>query len=647
MTRLRIFLVSLAVAMSLVGSASAPPARAAGSGVDPSDVVFVFDFSTSMRLPKGNTKANATAKALDILAGKIRAIQQKLIKKSPIIHMLHFANAVDEVPGCETVKTNNPLGVEKFADCLELVADEYRGNLSSWNDLGIAVQDGTNYGVAFDKAFSLMQGGSNKRPAVVFFTDGLNLPDDKQPPEDWIDSIVSSAESENLNPRAILPVGLALTGKPVADLEELYAKGTNLLKCNEEVGGEIVSWPRVNFSSAASAAEAIAQAFSRVVCVDVVTPDAPEDVEAITDGESTTVTWGDLPKGSIDAEGYEVICGGVSETVGAGSSSAVLPIGDAKDCTVASTITNAEGDEVSGTPSEKVPVISPPQPPQKPSVSPGDSSIGAETKPGEGADGKPADGGAPIDGYKWECTDVATGQPVASAESTGTEATVTGVSNGSEYTCSATAVNKAGESKPSEQSDSVKPCSGILGCNPWLLPLLILLLIAAIIAAILFALWLWRERTRGYVTAIIDGHPAFNLNRGPQTGFSFVGTSADGVINGAQRDIQSTAHVSIQNLGGDRFKWSDRTTGTSGVVERGGTFSVADPSGGTHQIRLRAFGRRPKNMGSSITWGADPAGAVGGPDWGGSGATAAGWGSTSTGWDEPGTGGTSGGGGWG
>jgi hypothetical protein len=646
MTRLRIILVSLAVALSLVSSSVAPAARAAGSGVDPSDVVFVFDFSTSMRLPKGNTKANATAKALDILAGKIRAIEQKLIKKSPIIHMLHFANAVDAVPGCETIKTDNPKGVEKFAECLELVAREYRGNLNTWESLGIEVQDGTNYGVAFEEAFSLMEGGSNRRPAVIFFTDGLNLPNDEQPPKNWIDSIISAADSKGLDPRAILPVGLALSGKPVSDLEELYDKGTNLLKCNEEANGDEVSWPRVNFSSASSAAEAIAQAFSRVVCVDIVTPDAPEDVEAITDGESTTVTWGDLPKGSIDAEGYEVICGEVRETVGAGSNSAVLPIGDAKDCTVASTVTNAEGDEVSGTPSEKVPVISPPQPPKKPSVSPGDGSIGAETKPGEGTDGKPADGGTPITGYKWECTDVATGQPVASAESTGAEATVTGVSNGSEYTCSATAVNKAGESKPSEQSDSVKPCGGFFECNPWALPLLILLLIAAAIAAALLAAYVARQRTRGYVEATVDAHPPINLNRGPETGFSFVSTTTDGGINGVQRDIQPSANVAVKNLGGDRFKWTDRTSGATGIVERGGTFSVGDPNGGTHQVRLRSFATRPKS-GPSGTWGGDPAGDAGGSPWSGGGTPTAGWGSTPTGWDDPGTGGTSGGGGWG
>jgi hypothetical protein len=644
MTRLRIALVSLAVALSLVSSSVAPAARAAGSGVDPSDVVFVFDFSTSMRLPKGNTKANATAKALDILAGKIRAIEQKLIKKSPVIHMLHFANAVDAVPGCETVKTNSASGVEDFAQCLELVADEYRGSLAEWTNLGIEVQDGTNYGVAFDKAFSLMEGGSNKRPAVVFFTDGLNLPNDEQPPKDWIESIVSAADSKGLNPRAILPVGLTLSGKqPIVDLGKLYKDGTNLLKCNEKAGGEIVSWPRVNFSTAASAAEAIAQAFSRVVCVDIVTPDAPEGIAAISDGESTTVTWGDLPKGSIDSEGYEVICGEASKTVGAGSNSAVLPIGDAEECTVASKGTNAEGDEVTGTPSDPVSVISPPQPPKKPSVSPGDSSIGAETRPAEGADGKPADGGTPITGYKWECIDAATGQPVASAESRGTQATVTGVSNGSEYTCSATAVNKAGESKPSEQSDSVKPCNGILECNPWIAPLLFLALLLALILILLLFIYWWYQRTRGFVTATIDSNRPLALLRGPTTGFSFVSTTVDSAINGARIERSSVQHVAIENKGSERFKWTDNVSKASGTVERGGTFQVADPAGGNHQIRLRAYSAQTSDP-TAISW---SLAAVGNEqaDWGGGSSSDSGWGEATSSWEAPATGsqGTSGG----
>jgi hypothetical protein len=645
MTRLRIALVSLAVALSLVSSSVAPAARAAGSGVDPSDVVFVFDFSTSMR----GSKAVNTAKSLDLLAAQILGIEQKLIKSGPTVHMLHFADEVASVPDCGTISVTSKSGVQKFASCLKVVAAEYRGTLNQWIALDIDVKGGTNYGVAFEEAFKILAVKKLKRPAVVFFTDGENLPGDKKPQPDWIDDIVNGATAQGIDPRAVLPVGLSITkGSAQKDLAELYDKGTNLTKCGGTSAEQRISWPRVNFPNAKSAADAIIQAFSRVACVDILTPDAPTNVEAITDGSSTTVTWGDLPAGSIPSDGYQVTCGTEEPvSVGKNDRSATVPTGTAETCSVASVAIDETGEEMPSNDPTEATVIRPPQPPQKPSVSPGDSSIGAETKPGEGADGKPADGGAPIDGYKWECTDVATGQPAATAESGGAETSITGVSNGSEYTCSATAVNKAGESKPSEQSDSVKPCSGLLGCNPWVLPLLILLVIAAVIAAALLAWYLWRQRTRGYVVATIDAHPPVNLNRGPQTGLSFVSTTADGGINGAQRDIQPSANVAIQNLGGDRFKWSDRTTGTSGVVERGGTFSVGDPSGGTHQIRLRAFATRPKNMGSSISWGADPAGGGGGSPWGGGGTTTAGWGGTSTGWDDPGTGGTSGGGGWG
>ena len=640
--------MSLAVALSLVGSSAAPAARAAGSGVQPSDVVFVFDFSGSMYVGGAKSKAKATAGALDQLAVQIRAIKLKLKQTNLKVHMIHFADDAAPVPGCGTITASTSEGVEIFAKCLEYVANEYRGTEEEWLNLGIDINGGTNYAAAFDAAFAFLKSNKTDRPAVVFFTDGENLPGNKPAAPGWIENIVESARSAGVTPRAILPVGLSISkAKAVNSLLELYEKGTDLKKCNESGLGQRISWPKVNFPTAKSAADAIAQAFSRVACIDILTPDSPSSATAITDGSSTSVTWGDLPDDSIPADGFKVTCGTETVNVGAGERSATVQTGDADECSVTSTAIDETGASVPSNSPRKAIVVRPPSPPQKPSVSPGDSSIGAETKPGEGADGKPADGGDPISGYKWECTDVATGQPAATAESGGAETSITGVSNGSEYTCSATAVNKAGESKPSEQSDSVKPCSGLLGCNPWVLPLLILLLIAAVIAAALLAAWLYRQRTRGYVTATIDGHPAFNLNRGPQTGLSFVSTSADGVINGAQRDIQSTANVSIQNLGGDRFKWSDRTTGTSGVVERGGTFSVGDPSGGTHQIRLRAFAARPKNMGSSISWGADPVGDAGGSPWGGGSTPTAGWGGTSTGWDDPGTGGTSGGGGWG
>ena len=644
MTRLRIALASLAVALSLVGSSVAPAARAAGSGVEPSDVVFVFDFSTSMR----GSKAINTAKSLDLLAAQILDIEQKLIKSGPTVHMLHFADEVKSVPDCETISVTTKPGVKKFSDCLKVVAAEYRRTLKQWIALDIDVEGGTNYGVAFKEAFRVLAVNKVNRPAVVFFTDGENLPADKDPQPGWITDIVDDAMAQGITPRAILPVGLSITSATAReDLAELYDQGTDLTKCGGTSSEQRISWPRVNFPTAKSAADAIIQAFSRVACVDILTPDAPTDVEAITDGSSTTVTWGDLPAGSIPSDGYQVTCGSEAPvSVGKNDRSATVPTGTADTCSVASVAIDETGQEMPSNDPTKVTVIRPPSPPQKPSVSPGDSSIGAETKPGEGAEGKPADGGSPIEVYKWECTDVATGQPAGTAESGGAETSITGVSNGSEYTCSATAVNKAGESKPSEQSDSVKPCGGFFECNPWVLPLLILLLIAAAIAAALLAAYLARQRTRGYVVANIDSYPSVNLNRGPHTGFSFVSTTADGAIDGLQRDIRSTANVAIQNLGGDRFKWTDRTTGTSGVVERGETFTIGDPKGGVHQVRLRSFGNRPKGTPTSVSWGSS-AGEAGSSEWGGGGSATAGWGGTSSGWDDPGSSGSTGGGGWG
>jgi hypothetical protein len=644
MTRLRITLVSLAVALSLVSSSAAPAARAAGSGVEPSDVVFVFDFSGSMYVGGTKSKAKATASALDQLAVQIRAIEQKLKQTDLKVHMIHFADDAAPVPGCGTITASTSEGVEIFAKCLEYVADEYRGTEDEWLNLGIDINGGTNYAAAFDAAFAFLKSNKTDRPAVVFFTDGENLPGNKPAAPGWIEDIVESAKSAGVTPRAILPVGLSISKtKAINSLLELYDKGTDLKKCNESGLGQRISWPKVNFPTAKSAADAIAQAFSRVACIDILTPDSPTSATAITDGSSTSVTWGDLPAGSIPADGFEVTCGTETVKVGAGETSATVPTGDANECSVASVAIDETGESVPSNSPRKATVIRPPQPPQKPSVSPGDSSIGAETKPGESADGKPADGGDPISGYKWECIDVATGQPAATAESGGAETSITGVSNGSEYTCSATAVNKAGESKPSEQSDSVKPCNGIFECNPWIAPLLFLALLLALILILLLFIYLWYQRTRGFVTATIDSNRPLALLRGPTTGFSFVSTTVDSAINGARIERSSVQHVAIENKGSDRFKWTDNVSKVSGTVERGGTFQVADPAGGNHQIRLRAYSAQTNDP-TAISW---SLAAVGNEqaDWGGGSSSDSGWGEATSSWEAPATGsqGTSGG----
>jgi hypothetical protein len=112
---------------------------------------------------------------------------------------------------------------------------------------------------------------------------------------------------------------------------------------------------------------------------------------------------------------------------------------------------------------------------------------------------------------------------------------------------------------------------------------------------------------------------------------SFVSSMNPAEIDGVRRDIQSTANVGIENLGGGTFKWVDRIGGTSGTVEQGATFSVNDPSGTPRQIRLREYWTYPK-ISSSVS-----SASAGSAAWGSSSGTGG-----DSGWDNS----SSAGGGW-
>ena len=264
-----------------------------------------------------------------------------------------------------------------------------------------------------------------------------------------------------------------------------------------------------------------------------------------------------------------------------------------------------------------------PSAPQPPSVSAGDGSVVASVEP-------PASNGSPISGYQWECNSVAGGATV-SAESTLPETTISGTENGQEYKCRASATNGVGTGPWSESSSSVSPCSGLLGCNPWMLPLFLLLLLLLLLLALALLLWYLRARKRLYVVASTSGFPEVGLLRGPKTGMSFVSSMNPAEVDGVRRDIQSTANVGIENLGGGKFKWVDRIGGTSGTVEQGATFSVNDPSGTPRQIRLREYWTNPK-ISSSVS-----SASVSSAAWGSSSSTGG-----DSGWDNS----SSAGGGW-
>jgi hypothetical protein len=276
-----------------------------------------------------------------------------------------------------------------------------------------------------------------------------------------------------------------------------------------------------------------------------------------------------------------------------------------------------------------------PDAPQPPSVSGGDEAATVTVEP-------PASNGSEISGYEHECIPTSGGESV-SASSTLPEVQVGSLQNGDEYRCRSAAVNGVGQGGWSEASGAFTPCSGLFGCNPWLIPLLLLLLLLILLAAIAFAIWAWRQRTRGYVVASIAGFPQVNLLRGPKTGMSFVSSSSPSDVDGLRRDIQSTSHLAIENLGGGRFKWTDRAGGGSGIAEPGQSFTVTDPSGTQREVKLRAFGGRPKNVQTTVSL-ASAAGASTTATWG-SGSSSDGWGGGGSGWDGGGS--SSSGGGWG
>jgi len=492
-----------------------------------------------------------TAVSLQTLADRIPAYTDDIIANEIIVHLVWFRGDAVRVPRCEEIQLSSSSEVSDFADCLRQVASAYKEGPSAWrNQVGEA--SGTNYEAAFTEAIDLLAQGDTSRPAIIFFTDGEHTGIGKSAPSDrqWLERIIQNLGS--LDPKAVLPVGLGVTGEALEVLEELRDE-TNLPGCPGSASG-IIDWNTVSFPNGKKAGDSVADAFAAVTCVKVNEPPPPPKV---------------------------------------------------------------------------------PDAPQPPSVSGGDGSADITVE-------KPGENGSPIKGYEHECISTDGGETV-SASSTLPEAQVDGLQNGDEYRCRSAAVNGVGQGDWSEASGAFTPCSGLFGCNPWLIPLLLLLLLLLLLAAIALAIWAWRQRTRGYVVASVVGFPQVNLLRGPKTGMSFVSSSSPSDVDGLRRDIQSTSHLAIENLGGGRFKWTDRAGGGSGIAEPGQSFAVTDPTGSQREVKLRAFGGRPKSVPTTVSL-PSAAGASTTATWG-SGSSSDGWGGGGSGWDGGGS--SSSGGGWG
>jgi hypothetical protein len=195
-----------------------------------------------------------------------------------------------------------------------------------------------------------------------------------------------------------------------------------------------------------------------------------------------------------------------------------------------------------------------------------------------------------VSGHHYECSsDGGTSWPYAVdiTSSAITAAQIDGLANGVEYVCRAFAQNPAGVSEASALSDAVRPCGSVIECNPVLAPVLgvVGLLLIALLAFVIVGFY--RDRTRGYVVAVVDVVHTANLGYGSKLGMSFVRDEPNADVSGVASDRSRKAEVKIRHLGGDRFQVTDR----KGRYETssGEPVITEDSLGSRHSVVLRRF----------------------------------------------------------
>ena len=124
--------------------------------------------------------------------------------------------------------------------------------------------------------------------------------------------------------------------------------------------------------------------------------------------------------------------------------------------------------------------------------------------------------------------------------SASTTARIRDLANGTEYVCRAFAANEIGVSHASALSDIVRPCSGLLDCNPAALPIVVGTVSLLSLGILLALFGIYRERSQGYVLAVLDGVHSANIGKRSRLGIEVVrpegaGKSARSSPIGARR----------------------------------------------------------------------------------------------------------------
>ena len=291
MTRLRIALVSLAVALSLFAPAAARPAYAEDSGLGLSEVVFAFDFSGSIfcykngqPIPPSECKDpnlnEDLAEAVGSLAEKIRAYSDQYVKRAIEFKIVRFGSgstAIEKVSG-KACEGNTRSSVTLLIDCLFQIAGDYR---DPKKELG---------GTKFVPSLNELVGASG-RCGIILFTDGK--------PTDATDAL--DLRNNGSYSCAILPVGIENSAAPDAVDEDLLQDLTKDTftgaACKVTTNFE---WDKPPvFTNGPDAADAIGRALDAIACQVRVPPPL---CLTVAEYESVLVTLGLVPERGAGVE---------------------------------------------------------------------------------------------------------------------------------------------------------------------------------------------------------------------------------------------------------------------------------------------------------------------------------------------------------
>jgi len=226
-----------------------------------------------------------------------------------------------------------------------------------------------------------------------------------------------------------------------------------------------------------------------------------------------------------------------------------------------------------------------PPAPGKPVAEPLDRAIHLEVA-------MPAD--APVTGFDFECS-ADGGQTWTAQRTVGSDRPaidIGGLINGTDYVCRAFATNDSGTGEASPLSDAIRPCSGLVGCNPILLvPIGSLVVVLGL--GLVLAVMRRRAGRAVYVTAQVDHFAPVSLGRGPKVGMRFITRGQSNRVGGVAPAEGRAADVRIRYSGGVTFEVA--SGGKKRKTEFGRLVQVTDPDGRVHELVLRAYDQPPQD----------------------------------------------------